>query len=156
MRAQLPESGQLEQLRVAALRDDLVVVALLQVPKPLRRNGIGTESLRELTTAADCNGWILAGTPDTSFGSSRAGLDRLYRRFGFVSNRGRHADFTTSESLTRRPRPPATLTVDLGRAEALAVTTNRGMAQPNQLPHDNSPPYLPALKAGSSPNRGCG
>lgn len=87
LRAQLLESGQLEQLRVAALRDDLIVVALLQVPKPLRRNGIGTEALRELTTAADCNGWILARTPDTSFGSSRAGLDRLYRRFGFVSNR---------------------------------------------------------------------
>src|SRR5579875_1479924 len=90
--------------------------------------------LRELTTAADCNGWIIAGTPDTSFWSSRAGLDRLYRRFGFVPNRGRHADFTISESLMRRQRPPTTPTANLDRAEALAVTTKRGMAQPNPLP----------------------
>lgn len=96
--------------------------------------------LRELTTAADCNGWILADTPDTSFGSSRAALDRLYRRFGFVSNRGRHADVTICESLMGRPRPPTTPTVDLDRAEALAVTTNRGMAQPNPLPHMTTRP----------------
>ena len=101
LRARLLEPGNVEQLRITALRDDLIVIALLQVPKPLRRNGIGTQTLCELTAAADRHGWILAGTPDTSFGSSRAGLDRLYRRFGFTSNRGRHADFTISESLVR-------------------------------------------------------
>lgn len=43
LRAQMLGSRRLEHLRVTALRDDLVVVALLQVPKPLRRNGIGTD-----------------------------------------------------------------------------------------------------------------
>lgn len=124
LRARLLEPGYLEQLRITALRGDLDVIALLQVPKPLRRNGIGSEALRELTMAADRNGWTLAGTPDMPFGSSRAGLDRLYRRFGFMSNRGRHADFTISESRIRRPRTPTTSTgtppsTDLDRAEAL-------------------------------------
>lgn len=63
LRARLLEQGNVEQLRITALRDDLVVIALLQVPKPLRRNGIGSEALRELTMAADRNGWTLAGTP---------------------------------------------------------------------------------------------
>lgn len=142
LRARLLEPGNVEQLRITALRDDLVVIALLQVPKPLRRNGIGTQTLCELTAAADRHGWILAGTPDTSFGSSRAGLDRLYRRFGFTSNRGWRADFTISESLVRTPQRMSTASTssdggrltDLERAEAQQASGRRNIARPDPAP----------------------
>ncbi|NNG40685.1 hypothetical protein HJ588_15575 [Flexivirga sp. ID2601S] len=143
LRARLLEPGNVQQLRITALRDDLIVIALLQVPKPLRRNGIGTQTLCELTAAADRHGWILAGTPDTSFGSSRAGLDRLYRRFGFTSNHGRHADFTISESLVRTPQRMSTTSTssdrgpstDLDRAEAQQVSRRRDPSRPDPAPN---------------------
>lgn len=148
LRARLLAQGNLEQLRITALRDDLVVVALLRVPKPLRRNGIGTQTLCDLTAAADRHGWTLAGTPDTSLGSSRAGLDRLYRRFGFTSNRGRRADFTISESLVRTPQQlPTTSTrddrdtvTDLDRAEAQQISTGRDIARPDPVPNMTTHP----------------
>lgn len=66
--------------------------------------GNGSRFMEELTKIADDNGWILALTPDTSFGGSSVGrLKKFYKRFGFVPNRGRGTDFNTRESMIRRP-----------------------------------------------------
>lgn len=66
--------------------------------------GNGSRFMEELTRMADKNGWILALTPDTSFGGSSVGrLKNFYKRFGFVPNKGRSTDFNTRESMIRKP-----------------------------------------------------
>lgn len=66
--------------------------------------GNGSRFMEELTRMADKNGWTLALTPDTSFGGSSVGrLKKFYKRFGFVPNKGRSADFNTRESMIRKP-----------------------------------------------------
>ena len=67
-------------------------------------NGYGSRFMEELTKIADENGWILALTPDTSFGGTSVGrLKNFYKRFGFKPNNGRNADFNTRESMVRKP-----------------------------------------------------
>ena len=66
--------------------------------------GNGSSFMEELTKIADENGWILALTPDTSFGGTSVGrLKNFYKRFGFKPNKGRNTDFNTRESMVRKP-----------------------------------------------------
>lgn len=82
-----------------------VVLHRLAVPKDRRGAGLGSAVMRDLAAEADGRGWTLALTPSTDFGgSSRRRLEGFYRRFGFVANRGRRRDFTTTEAMIRRPR----------------------------------------------------
>ena len=82
-----------------------VVLNKIAVPKDRRSSGVGSKVMHDLIDEADKNGWPLALTPDTSFGaSSKSRLERFYKRFGFVSNRGRKRDFETSESMVRQPQ----------------------------------------------------
>lgn len=67
-------------------------------------NGYGSRFMEELTKIADENGWILALTPDISFGGTSVGrLKNFYKRFGFKPNKGRNTDFNTRESMVRKP-----------------------------------------------------
>ncbi|WP_039630048.1 GNAT family N-acetyltransferase [Streptomyces sp. 769] len=81
-----------------------VVISGIRVPKGERRKGIGTAVMRRLTDAADVNGDRMAATPTTDWGSSKAGLERFYKRFDFRSNKGRKRDLTISESIVREPQ----------------------------------------------------
>lgn len=75
------------------------------VPPELRGQGIGSRAMLAITRYADENKLLLALTPSTDLGgSSVKRLQSFYRRFGLVPNRGRNKDFTTSESMIRRPR----------------------------------------------------
>lgn len=79
-----------------------VVLDGLRVPKGDQKQGLGTQVMEDLIATADEQGWKLALTPSTDWGaSSRARLERFYRRFGFVPNKGRHKDFTTMEAMVR-------------------------------------------------------
>jgi len=50
-------------------------------------------------------GMLLTLSPSTDFGaSSKERLKRFYRRFGFVSNKGRQKDFTLFDSMYRLPK----------------------------------------------------
>ena len=79
-----------------------VSLSLISVPKDRRRSGVGTAAMRDVVALVDAHGWTLTGTPDTCFGSSKAGLLRFYRQFGFVPNAGRRKDFTISDTMIRR------------------------------------------------------
>ena len=82
-----------------------VVLDRIVIRPELQKGGVGTKVLEDLVTVADANGWKLALTPSTDFGAtSRARLERFYRRFGFVPNKGRHKDFTTMEAMVRSAR----------------------------------------------------
>ena len=66
--------------------------------------GDGTRFMNDLLDIADRKGWILALTPDTSFGgSSVSRLKNFYKRFGFKDNKGRNTNFATRESMVRPP-----------------------------------------------------
>lgn len=74
------------------------------VEKRLRGQGLGTKALEDLTHLADEHGMLMTLSPSTDFGaSSKERLKRFYRRFGFVSNKGRHKDFTLHDSMYRLP-----------------------------------------------------
>jgi len=67
-------------------------------------NGFGSKFMSDLVRIADKNGWTLALTPDMSFGASSVGrLKKFYKRFGFIPNKGRKADFNTRETMIRKP-----------------------------------------------------
>lgn len=74
----------------------------VRVPKGQQCQGVGTAFMKDLIEQADSSGWALALTPSTDWGaSSKTRLERFYRRFDFVPNKGRNKDFTTMESMLR-------------------------------------------------------
>ena len=82
---------------------DRMHLDVLIVPKEERRQGIGSSIMSELTSVADQENLTMSVTPSTSFGGSKAGLDRFYRKFGFSPNRGKYKDFSVKESMLRKP-----------------------------------------------------
>ena len=70
-----------------------------------RGQGNGTRFMEDLARLADEKGWTLALTPSGGFGAkSIKRLKDFYKRFGFVDNKGRNPDFSTRESMIRRPK----------------------------------------------------
>lgn len=79
-------------------------VTLSKIVAAEQGQGNGTRFMEDLTKNADANGWILALTPDTTYGgTSVARLKKFYKRFGFKDNKGRNTDFNTKESMIRTP-----------------------------------------------------
>lgn len=78
-----------------------VVVDKIIVPKENRQNGVGTKVMNKIINEADKNGWHLALTPSTDFGSSKIRLENFYKKLGFRRNFGNKRDFTTMESYIR-------------------------------------------------------
>lgn len=85
----------------------LIRLSQIVVPKERRGQGLGTQALNALMAYADASGQRVALSPSTDFGaSSKARLQRFYRRFGFVPNQGSRRDFTTTETMLREPKGP--------------------------------------------------
>ncbi len=86
-----PEKRQLDLFRIV-------------VPKSQRKEGLGTKSMEDLIAYADRFGLLFTLSPSTDFGgTSVARLKRFYRRFGFVSNKGRNKIWTIRATMYRRP-----------------------------------------------------
>jgi len=74
-------------------RPNSVSLNLIEVPKPKRSSGIGTDIMTRLSEAADAEGKVITLTPDISFGASSTNrLSDFYKRFGFVQNKGKNKD----------------------------------------------------------------
>lgn len=72
------------------------------IPKDKRNSGIGTSIMNRIVQFADSHGLKMSLTPDTSFGgSSKTRLNKFYKRFGFVDNKGRNKDYEFSNSMLR-------------------------------------------------------
>ena len=78
-----------------------VTLENISVPKDMRGQGIATKVMKELVKEADANGWDMALTPSSDFGSSKARLVKFYSSFGFVPNSGRNKDYATRETMIR-------------------------------------------------------
>jgi GNAT superfamily N-acetyltransferase len=99
----------LDMLHVYARGKD-VVLDMLLVPHASRKEGRGSRAVERICKMADAMGRRVVLSPAVRDPrgrgtTSRARLIRFYKRFGFVENRGRHKDFTISESMLRDPKP---------------------------------------------------
>lgn len=94
------------EVRMHDLRGD-IHLAHLTVPKDRRKQGIGTKIMDEITAHADQHQkriTLNTATKDPGGTTSRNRLVRFYKRHGFVQNKGRHADYSISASMYRRPK----------------------------------------------------
>jgi len=93
------------------------------VARPLREQGIGTRAMNELVALADRHGLLMTLSPAVDFGGSSAErLKKFYRRFGFVSNKGRYKDFTLSDAMYRLPARASLSGPRMGAVEGWVVT----------------------------------
>jgi GNAT superfamily N-acetyltransferase len=94
----------------------------IDVPKPQRSSGIGTQIMQDLVGAVDAQGATLKLSPSGDFGGSVPRLKEFYKRFGFVENKGKAKDFGISESMYRLPQssPAPILPSPRNDAEAMA------------------------------------
>ena len=82
---------------------DAIEVASIKVKdKSQRRQGLGTALMGEITALCDKYNLLCVLTPDDTE-SSKTGLLRFYKRFGFVSNMGNKKDFRFRNSMIRHP-----------------------------------------------------
>lgn len=93
-------------------REGVAILQTLSVRRGAARQGLGSKVMRELSRWADRNGVRLelsvAGkgyqpTAGSAVTTSGERLYRFYSRFGFVRNRGRRKDFTTTLGMYREP-----------------------------------------------------
>lgn len=99
---------------------DSVVLNKIVIPKGQRGQGIGSSYMRDLTDYADAKGKRVELTPNTSFGASSQGrLERFYKGFGFVPNKGRTQDYSISNTMYRpaSPRPEVVATIKTSNFE---------------------------------------
>lgn len=84
---------------------DLAVrIMAIHFPKELRKQGLGTLVMQEITDWADSNGSVLVLTASTDFGATSVSrLKKFYKRFGFKENKGRNKDFRFFDSMIRLP-----------------------------------------------------
>ena len=81
-----------------------IFIDSIKLPKDLRGEGIGSEFIKTVTDYADNNGVKVALTADGDFGGSKAGQVRLYKRHGFIDNKGRNKDYSIRENMIREPK----------------------------------------------------
>jgi predicted GNAT family acetyltransferase len=84
-----------------SVSDDIITINKIIVPKEARGAGLGTDAIQQIISYADSSGRKVALTPSTDFGGNMAGLKRLYKRLGFVENKGSNKEFEISESMYR-------------------------------------------------------
>jgi len=73
------------------------------VPQELRNQGLGSSVMQDLIDYADSTGKQVRLSPSSDFGGSPTRLNKFYKQFGFIDNRGRNKDFTTRETMIRSP-----------------------------------------------------
>jgi hypothetical protein len=80
----------------------------IEVPKTVRRSGVGSAVMQEIVKYADTHGMRIILSPgqrdDRHGTTSRSRLVTFYKQFGFVENKGRNTDFTISEGMYREPK----------------------------------------------------
>jgi predicted GNAT family acetyltransferase len=74
------------------------------VPPEMRGQGVGSNVMKDLIQYADENGKQINLSPSADFGGSPTRLKNFYSRFGFSENRGRNRDFSTTETMVRKPQ----------------------------------------------------
>lgn len=86
-------------------KDGNISLSEIKISKENRGKGIGSQAMQELAEYADRTGQSIALSPSKDFGATSVKrLEKFYKRFGFVSNKGRSKDFRYRETMIRRPQ----------------------------------------------------
>jgi len=72
----------------------------IAVEKSQRNRGYGTAILKYICEYADCNGYTITLTPDSSLGGNLRRLKEFYKRFGFK----KYTEYYYSDSHIRYPK----------------------------------------------------
>ena len=83
---------------------DNINLSSVVVPKHAQNQGIGTKYMQDLSALADKLGKTVTTSPSSDFGGTKSRLIKFYKQHGFVENKGRNKDFTTSETMYRLPK----------------------------------------------------
>jgi len=84
-----------------------IYLSQIAVPKENRKEGVGTKVMLDLCKYADKQGMritLLVSGKTSGSTTSKSRLVRFYKRFGFVENKGRNADYSMSETMYRNPK----------------------------------------------------
>jgi GNAT superfamily N-acetyltransferase len=99
------KNGFVIELWSVSYRNDFIELVALRIPKEYRNQGIGTSIMNWIIQYADKNHKIIGATPSKDFGASSVNrIKRFNKRFGFVQNTGRTADYTISNTMYRKPK----------------------------------------------------
>lgn len=79
---------------------DHIELAGIYVPKPMQNQGWGAATVKAIQDYANKVGKPVVLRPQPDRGK-KAALERFYKRLGFVSNSGRHTDFTLGSPFAR-------------------------------------------------------
>lgn len=92
-------------LSVSVRDGDLFMeVSLIKLPKEMRKQGFGSQIMKALSQYADQKNVIMALSPTSEFGTSKASLTKFYRSFGFVQNSGRAKNYQIRCTMIRYPK----------------------------------------------------
>ena len=82
-----------------------ISLSKIVVPEGKRGEGVGTKVIADIIEYADRNNKRIVLTPTKEFGATSVKrLKDLYKKFGFVENKGKNKDFTTKELMYRVPK----------------------------------------------------
>lgn len=106
----IKQKHDLEELELYPDSEGNIELSMIRVSKDAQRSGSGSSAMQDLINYADANDkliWLSVADVNRQTGTtSRSRLEKFYRRFGFVSNKGRNKDFALSmyANMYRRPK----------------------------------------------------
>lgn len=131
---QLVKKHNLETLFLSEKSNGSIEISMIEVPKEMRKQGVGSSAMQDLIDYADKNQKRLELTPgleDANKGTtSKQRLKKFYKRFGFVENKGRNKDFSTMSGMIRDPKAAAG--VGAGAAVMAPADANASLGDPDQ------------------------
>ena len=100
----LKEKYNLKELTISkTLNDNDDYITLDKIIMNDKGNGYGSIFMRDLCRWSDMYGKIICLTPDKSFGASSVSrLQKFYKKFGFIENKGSKTDFNIREKMYRK------------------------------------------------------
>lgn len=127
-----------DKLDAYLMEGDRLNLSKVVVPKEARGSGVGSAFMEDLVSAADKQGKTVTLTPSSDFGGNKARLEKFYKRFGFVPNKGRTKDYEISEAMYRLPvEQPVPSVLRAPQAQALE-TAQRNAVTMLGLPPNNT------------------
>jgi predicted GNAT family acetyltransferase len=89
---------------ISARSPNKIELSRIFVPKQLRGQGLGSFAMKLLISYANEHKMVITLSPSTDFGASSVSrLNKYYKSFGFVDNKGRNKDFTISNTMYKLP-----------------------------------------------------
>jgi|WetSurSiteA1Bulk_404760.scaffolds.fasta_scaffold00048_52 hypothetical protein len=131
-------------------RNNTLELADLEVPRELRKQGIGSSVMKELGGFADKHGkrvWLQTADRDKNSGTtSKSRLQRFYSRHGFVRNAGRKKDFTLSmyASMYREPKTHSIHSESININTTIQEILNKSVSGPKPI-NNQKPPDTPKI-----------